>query len=199
MERIVVKRTQRALRRAAGPLPVWASAVMAMLALTGSGCGSDRDVTAAGTYYACGTAADCNAGYQCVCGWCQTKGATAVGCAANDTAANDTGTTDATGSCSPRTWVGCPQGKGCYFLESDASTFCLATGALKEGGVCDPDAAKPPCGKGSAGQPLLCDSVEKKCQPLCDTTAPACPNGWTCFPLGAQKRWADNTGVCAPL
>lgn len=125
---------------------------------------------------------------------------------ATDTGATDTGATDAgkdssdtSGtSCSPLTWSGCPSGQGCYFDEGSASSFCLGHGSAGLGDACQPNASTPPCGRDKAGAPLLCDTVELKCQPLCKTSKANCPNGWQCYALGAQTRWADETGICAP-
>lgn len=112
--------------------------------------------------------------------------------------ADGSDTADAgSGACSPLTWAGCPAGQGCYFNEDTAKTFCLSHGALGAGQACQPTASTPPCGKGAAG-PLLCDVIELKCQPLCRTSAPSCPNQWTCYPLGAKTKWPDDAGVCAP-
>lgn len=212
--------------------PIWTPALLGLLLL---GCGADRDPRAAGEFFACDAPADCLAGYDCVCGWCQPTGATPVGCGlrdglgadansgsdaagtdsgANDsgptdTATTDTGTSDTGGgtdaggdtsgtTCSPLTWSGCPSGQGCYFDEGTASSFCLGHGSAGLGDACQPSAPTPPCGRDKGGAPLLCDTVELKCQPLCKTSKPSCPNGWQCYPLGAQKRWADEAGVCAP-
>lgn len=113
-------------------------------------------------------------------------------------AADSADADDTASSCSPLTWVGCASGKGCYFDEGTAASFCLGHGSLGAGESCKPDAPTPPCGKDKAGKPLLCDVIELKCQPLCKTSAPDCPNNWQCYPLGAKTLWADQAGICAP-
>ncbi len=107
-------------------------------------------------------------------------------------------TADTGAGCSPLTWSGCGTGQGCYFDEGTAASFCLGHGSLGAGETCKPDAPAPPCGKDKAGKPLLCDVIELKCQPLCKTSAPDCPNSWKCYPLGAKTPWADEAGFCAP-
>lgn len=188
----------------------------AMLAWV-AGCGTDLDARAANTLYACVVPTDCVAGYSCVCGFCQRQGSAIQVCgedtdavgddtvgndsasldtASNDTASNDTAdTADTGGGCSPRTWVGCATGQGCY-ADAKNQTYCVKTGSGTSGAACDPTSTTPPCGM-DGGKPLICDSVEKKCLPLCDTSAPDCNQGWTCYPIGIPA-WPDHTGVCAP-
>ncbi len=203
-------------RRSRTLVAIWVSLVAALGLL--AGCGTDLDARAANTLYACVVATDCLQGYSCVCGFCQEQGSAVQVCGedadAADTGVADTGTADTGtadtgtadtgtadtgdangGGCSPRTWQGCPTGQGCY-ADSGNKTYCVTTGSGTKGSACNPAATVPPCGM-DGGKPLICDSVEKSCLPLCDTTAPDCTAGWTCYPIGTPQ-WPDHTGVCAP-
>lgn len=191
------------------------------------GCGDDRDPRDSKTLYGCSTKSDCLANYECVCGFCQTGGAT-LGCdgSANDgggedtpgkdaggltdTGPTDTGPTDAgakadtaadTGppaNCNILTWIPCPTGQGCYYDSAASKGVCGPHGKKKKNDACSTSEI-PQCGK-DGETPMLCDSVDSKCYPMCAASKGGpCPSGHQCYVLEENKKpWPDDAGICAP-
>ena len=188
---------------------------------TGLGCSTGREVTGAGERFACASSSACATGYTCLCGFCQPSGGQvscltdagpvdggadigaavdtgAVDTGAVDTGANDTGMLDAgSGPCNAANWTGCAKGQGCYWNDVTGQAECLSHGTKGLNTSCVASTLTD-CARSTIGAPLLCDSVDKKCYPLCLTSAPAsCPGG-TCYVLqdADKKSWPNGAGIC---
>ncbi len=107
-----------------------------------------------------------------------------------------------TGPCNLATWKPCPAGSGCYYNPLTKVPRCQWHGSLAAKALCDPDSVVPPCGAGAAGEPLICDTQDKKCYATCATNDPSptkCAPGLTCFILKFDGKDApDFGGICAP-
>lgn len=107
-----------------------------------------------------------------------------------------------TGPCNLATWKPCPTGSGCYYNPLTKVPRCEWHGSLPAKALCDPDSVVPPCGAGVSGEPLICDTQDKKCYATCVTNDPSpkkCEPGLTCFILKFDGKDApDNAGICAP-
>jgi hypothetical protein len=199
-------------------MPTFKLGLVVLLASVVVGCGDGRDPTDSGTLYGCSAKSDCLSNYDCICGFCQLAGET-IGCdgggkdinSAPDTASKDTATKVDSGSadagpvdtgppanCNILTWAPCPTGQGCYYDSSKGKGVCGAYGSKKKNDKCS-NAGNPECGKDDA-TPMLCDSVDSKCYPMCAASKGGpCPAGQQCYTLEENKQaWPDDAGICAP-
>ena len=190
-------------------------ALTLMVALAAVCCSPTHDVNDGKARYACSSDSDCVTDWSCLCGFCQPAGGPLLTpggvCKADGGStqvdagqAKDTGGAADTNNsgiknCNLVTWKGCGAKQGCYFDDAANKPFCTANGGGKENTPCTPGQFQ--CGVAKDSTPLLCDSIEKRCFRLCNTSGAGgpCPQSQVCYGLeSGGKLWPQNAGICAP-
>lgn len=205
-------------------------ALALVMCLAPSACMDSRNATTPGQLYHCTTDTDCLSGWACHCGYCQQPGIEQYGCSAtgNDTSEDGTIVADTSGdtggppvgtslgicnqevstdviftTCNLASWSGCDSGYGCYYGPAIKQTLCKPHSSFAEGAACDP-CNLTECGLTAAGEPLICDAVDKICRPTCDATVPVksgqCPTAQQCYQLVDDQNvpYPSTGGICAP-